>query len=524
MRRKILALLLAVPLLLGGLTFTAVAEQEVNVINIVIDGERLITDVPPYLDATANRVMVPLRAIFEYADATVRWNGDLREVSIFTSQKSIYITLDADFAIVNDITIPLDCSAATVNDRTFVPLRFIMETLDAAVEWDSTTGNVAVVTVKPAESASSPIEHAVACNAEIYASTAVPREGKGGSGVVISGNGLIATNYHVIKDATRIVVVLNDGRRFNTVTIVGYDKDEDVAIIRVDALTPVYANMDSRFTPIAGDEIFCVGNPASQSNTVVTGTIPDDYTANLYGSDYIKSTLPIEPGFSGGGVYTAYGRLVGLASGRLENGFAVHVPSKSVALVLLQNREFSLADFLSDAAYVPSYSELHEQIVEEYKNKPISENLDWLSIDDVFFANFFAGGTPETYVVLTIGYAQYLKLAADNSISDKAEISEIMETLYARVAAHYPGNQITIALYVDQKFDTMPDIESIQRYTVYNSEKNIWTLGLTVCEFTGKSGKVIWFNAIQSNATSFTTPINSGGIYDIPRQIAILPM
>ena len=104
---------------------------------VMLNGEKLALDVPPIIEN--NRTLVPIRFIAEALDAEVDWNNDTREVTLAVAEESL------TFAI-GELAVGMDVSAQIINDRTFVPFRFISEFFGAGVEWCDETRTVMIVT------------------------------------------------------------------------------------------------------------------------------------------------------------------------------------------------------------------------------------------------------------------------------------------------------------------------------------------------------------------------------------------
>lgn len=114
---------------------------------VVFNGETMTFDVEPYI--AENRTMVPMRAIFEKAGANVIWDADKHTViAVKGNDNPTYITLQIGntSAFVNSTAVTLDKAAELVNDRTMVPLRFVMESLGANVTWDGAAQTVNITT------------------------------------------------------------------------------------------------------------------------------------------------------------------------------------------------------------------------------------------------------------------------------------------------------------------------------------------------------------------------------------------
>ena len=115
---------------------------------VYVDGEKLVADVEPFIEE--DRTMVPMRAIFEAVGASVTWDQDTKTVISIknseTTQNVVVLQIGNTSAFVNSESVALDVPAKVINDRTFVPLRFVMESLDANVDWNPDTFTVTVTT------------------------------------------------------------------------------------------------------------------------------------------------------------------------------------------------------------------------------------------------------------------------------------------------------------------------------------------------------------------------------------------
>jgi serine protease Do len=158
-----------------------------------------------------------------------------------------------------------------------------------------------------------------------------PAEHGLGSGVIISGDGYILTNNHVVNNATDIQVALNDGRQF-TAKVIGSDPKTDVALIRIKADNlPALTLADSDKIEV-GDVVLAIGNPFGIGQTVTKGIVSakDRTTSGEMDEDFIQTDAAINPGNSGGALVDTEGRLVGMNSAILTHsggnqgiGFAV---------------------------------------------------------------------------------------------------------------------------------------------------------------------------------------------------------
>ncbi|MCS6816343.1 MAG: DegQ family serine endoprotease [Blastocatellia bacterium] len=153
----------------------------------------------------------------------------------------------------------------------------------------------------------------------------IPRERREqslGSGVIVSPEGYILTNNHVVEGATDIKVVLDDNRELKA-RIVGTDPKTDVAVLKVDAGNlPTLTLGDSSKVQV-GDLVFAIGNPFGLSRTVTMGIVSATGRGNLGIEDYedfIQTDAPINPGNSGGALINARGELIGINTAILSSG------------------------------------------------------------------------------------------------------------------------------------------------------------------------------------------------------------
>jgi serine protease DegS len=164
-----------------------------------------------------------------------------------------------------------------------------------------------------------------------------------GSGVIVSPQGYVLTNNHVITGADVIKILLQDGRS-SRASVVGVDKDTDLAVLRIalDDLPSVSIGSTSNLR--VGDVALAIGNPYGVGQTVTLGIISatgrNQLGINRY-EDFIQTDAAINPGNSGGALVNAYGELIGIntaiysrSGGSQGIGFAI--PANVVSNVMKQ--------------------------------------------------------------------------------------------------------------------------------------------------------------------------------------------
>lgn len=152
--KKFFALMICACIMFANLTAFAANEVTVN-----YNGEKMVFDANPFIES--DRMLVPMRAIFEAVGAEVSWQADTRTVvaALSTNEKTSFILLQigTDVAFISSLDKTnatatavntkktLDAPAKIVNDRTFVPLRFVMEELGCDVKWNPDTYTVDII-------------------------------------------------------------------------------------------------------------------------------------------------------------------------------------------------------------------------------------------------------------------------------------------------------------------------------------------------------------------------------------------
>lgn len=162
-----------------------------------------------------------------------------------------------------------------------------------------------------------------------------------GSGVVLSANGYIATNAHVINDAKNIKIRLHNRNEY-TAQLIGKTEKEDIAVLKIEAsgLVPIkFANSDE--TKV-GERVIVIGNPlGTLGGSVTDGIISGvDRTLNVSGEEMtlIQTNAEINHGNSGGGMFGENGEFVGLivakSTGEDSEGLGFAIPSNTVKNVI----------------------------------------------------------------------------------------------------------------------------------------------------------------------------------------------
>ncbi len=195
-----------------------------------------------------------------------------------------------------------------------------------------------------------------------------------GSGVIISKDGYIVTNNHVVKDADEIIVTINGSAKELQAKVIGTDAKSDIAVIKVEAddLKPI--TMGSSQNLKVGDVVFAIGNPFGVGQSVTQGIISAQHKNSMGINEYenfIQTDASINPGNSGGALVDSRGVLIGINSAIISRsggnngiGFAIEVDMvKNIAKKLIEKGSI-------DRGYLGvSIGDLTKDLKTLYKNK-----------------------------------------------------------------------------------------------------------------------------------------------------------
>ena len=260
-----------------------------------------------------------------------------------------------------------------------------------------------------------------------------------GSGVIITAEGYIVTNNHVIEDAERITVRLTDGTQYPA-TLIGTDSRTDIAVIKIDpadrALTVAAFVADSKKL-VVGAEVLAIGNPLGElGGTVTNGIISAlEREVKISGSGsmtLLQTNAAVNPGNSGGGLFNLYGELVGVvnakSAGNNIEGLGFAIPANTVRNIAAQLMEFG---------YV--------------KGRP-SINITVLGLDSLSAYYYFRSNQAGVYIVESneeaLKYGDRVLSVGGTAITDAEDVSAIIEK-------HEIGESIEIMVVRDRKTVTV---------------------------------------------------------------------
>lgn len=176
-----------------------------------------------------------------------------------------------------------------------------------------------------------------------------------GSGFVLTSDGYILTNYHVIEDSTSIKVAMYDGSSYDA-ELIGYDESNDIAVLKVDAenLSPVVLGDSDNLN--VGDSVLAIGNPLGELTFSLTAGVVSalDREVTLSGSvtmELIQTDCAINSGNSGGALFNLYGEVIGITNAKYSSsGSGASIDNIGFAIPI--NSVLDIVDSIIEKGYI----------------------------------------------------------------------------------------------------------------------------------------------------------------------------
>lgn len=258
-----------------------------------------------------------------------------------------------------------------------------------------------------------------------------------GSGVIISEDGYIVTNNHVVEGADKLEVLFNDNSSYDA-RIIGTDEASDLALIKVDAkgLTPIVFG-DSETVKV-GEWVLAVGNPFGFNSTVTAGIVSakarslgQNHKGNLSIESFIQTDAALNPGNSGGALVNLKGELIGINSAIYSNtgsysGFSFAIPTTIVKKVMADIRQYGT---VQRAVLGCQVVELDSKIAKEKNITAVKSGLLVAAVNDMSTAKEL--GLQEDDVITAINGV---------NVANHAQLVEQLNKFR-------PGDKVTVVYY-----------------------------------------------------------------------------
>lgn len=189
-----------------------------------------------------------------------------------------------------------------------------------------------------------------------------------GSGVIISSDGYIVTNNHVVSDATNVSVLTNDGTEYEA-TIIGTDAKTDLALLKIEATNLKFASLVDSDTLSLGQEVVAIGNSLGKGTSCTNGIISAlnrEVTINNYTMTLILTNAEVNSGNSGGGLFDMNGNLVGIVNAKIMSNATSSTTSTTVegmGYAIPTNTVKTIVDELMNNGYVKDRATIGVKVI-----------------------------------------------------------------------------------------------------------------------------------------------------------------
>ena len=312
--------------------------------------------------------------------------------------------------------------------------------------------------MEPAEVYASTVNSVVSINTTATAGTNIfgqtVETASAGSGFIISSDGYIVTNYHVVKGATSVKVTLYSGDTYDA-TVIGGDSDYDVAVIKINASGLPAVTLGSSADVNVGDTVLAIGNPLGELTFSMSQGIVSccDRAINVDGTPFnmIQVDASINPGNSGGPLVNLYGEVVGIVSAKYSSysnttveglGFAIPISDvQAIITDIIENGQVTGKAYLAIKA-----GTMTEQMAAQY-------DID--ITEGVFVYSTESGGAGEK-AGLQLG--DVITKLNDTAITSMTDLTMAKKSYKAgdtvTLTVYRSGEYITLDLTFDQQPQT----------------------------------------------------------------------
>lgn len=263
-----------------------------------------------------------------------------------------------------------------------------------------------------------------------------------GSGVILSADGYIVTNNHVVDGAEKLEVSLNDNRTFNA-TVIGADPTTDLALIKIEGENLHVIPMGDSENLKVGEWVLAVGNPFGFTSTVTKGIVSakarniSSITQSVPSGieSFIQTDAAVNPGNSGGALVNLNGELVGINTAIYSQtgsfaGYSFAIPTSIVKKVVTDLKQYGT---VQRAILGIAFAELTPKLAEEKNITAVTQGIYVGKVEDRSAA--YEAGLKEGDVIVSLN---------GNPTENTAQLQE-------EIAKHRPGDKITVNYYRDNK-------------------------------------------------------------------------
>lgn len=272
-------------------------------------------------------------------------------------------------------------------------------------------------------------------------SVRTPKQQGSGSGVIISADGYIVTNNHVVADADELTVTLNDNKEYSA-RIIGTDKASDLALIKIDGKNLPAITIANSDDIKVGEWVLAVGNPFNLTNTVTAGIVSAK-ARSLYQNgveSFIQTDAAINPGNSGGALVNTRGELIGINAMLYSqtgsfSGYGFAIPTSIMNKVVADLKQYGTVQ----RALIGIQGQDVKNYVDAKKDK--GEDIDLGTMEGIYVAKVTEESAAEE---AGMKEGDVITAIDGKPVNKMAELQEVL-------AKKRPGDKVTVTYLRDKK-------------------------------------------------------------------------
>lgn len=272
-------------------------------------------------------------------------------------------------------------------------------------------------------------------------SVRTPKQQGSGSGVIISADGYIVTNNHVVADADELTVTLNDNKEYSA-RIIGTDKASDLALIKIDGKNLPAITIANSDDINVGEWVLAVGNPFNLTNTVTAGIVSAK-ARSLYQNgveSFIQTDAAINPGNSGGALVNTRGELIGINAMLYSqtgsfSGYGFAIPTSIMNKVVADLKQYGTVQ----RALIGIQGQDVKNYVDAKKDK--GEDIDLGTMEGIYVAKVTEESAAEE---AGMKEGDVITAIDGKPVNKMAELQEVL-------AKKRPGDKVTVTYLRDKK-------------------------------------------------------------------------
>ena len=376
-------------------------------------------------------------------------------------RKPIWKTVIACLLTVALVAAGCSITAVTVNRRWEARDQALTEKLDLLQKQLESTSSAKGTLVPTDGSAMTPSQLYASCVDSVVAISATVQTtgiygntstgSSAGSGFILTEDGYIVTNYHVVEGSTALKVTTHDGTEYEA-TLVGKDSTNDVAVLKVEAEGLPAVTLGSSHDLVIGDMVAAIGNPlgklsATQTIGYVSGINREVATGGVTTISMIQTDAAINPGNSGGPLFNMYGQVIGITTAKYSGTTGSGASIEGIGFAIPIDDVAAMFDDLIDFGYVTgaymgvSVENVDEEAASRYS---LPSGAYVVSVEPDSAAKK-AGIQPKDIITDVGGY----------SVSNVTDLTRALRNFKAgdvtTVSVNRSGSKVTLEITLDEK-------------------------------------------------------------------------